>query len=91
MKLLFELGAVVATPGAISLMGDVDTVLPPLIARHVFGDWGDLDEHDVEMNNEAVTLGNRILSSYKLPGDKKVWIITESDRSTTTILLPEEY
>ena len=62
-----------------------------LLVRHVTGDWGDLDEEDKEKNNLSVEKGFRILSSYKLQTDGKVWIITESNRSTTTLLLPEDY
>lgn len=62
-----------------------------LLARHVSGDWGDMDAHDKRANNAAVKEGNRIFSAYNLPLLHKVWIITEADRSSTTILLPEEY
>jgi hypothetical protein len=60
------------------------------LARHVTGDWGDLDEHDKQANDEAVTDGSRILSAYGT-GEKKLYIITEWDRSVTTILRPDEY
>jgi hypothetical protein len=84
---LFQLGAVVATPGAIDLGVD----LLPYLRRHVSGDWGELDEHDRGENDLAVKLGNlRILSAYTTPAGK-IWIITEADRSATTFLLPDEY
>ena len=87
----FTLGRVVYTPGALKLLGAHNTSVASLLKRHVHGDWGDLDDEDVQMNNDAVGLGNRILSSYKLPLGEKVWVITEADRSATTLLLPEEY
>jgi hypothetical protein len=65
-----------------------------LLARHVFGDWGDLCTEDKESNERALAQGGRLLSSYEagLGRDAtKVWVITEADRSSTTFLLPEEY
>jgi hypothetical protein len=61
-----------------------------LLGRHVRGDWGDLDDEDKQRNDEALTLGSRIFSAYLVEG-VKFWVITEADRSVTTILLPEEY
>ena len=87
---LFELGRIVATPGAIALMEDTQTLPVHLLARHICGDWGDLDEHDKRENNFAHDKPLRILSAYPL-GTGRVWVITEADRSATTILLPEEY
>jgi hypothetical protein len=64
----------------------------PLLARHVTGDWGDLDPEDKQANDSAVKIGERILSSYCVsPAIGNVWIITEWDRSYTTVLLPDEY
>ena len=62
-----------------------------LLLRHVTGDWGDLDDEDKKENELSVKEGFRILSAYKLGTDVKVWVITEWDRSATTILLPDEY
>lgn len=62
-----------------------------LIVRHVTGDWGDLCQEDKEENELAVKEGFRILSAYKLPTGEKLWVITEADRSATTILRPDEY
>lgn len=88
---LFELGHVVMTPGAAAL--DVDFAL--YLARHLSGDWGSLDAFDIRQNNQAVREGLRILSAYDVPvagGEtERIWIITESDRSSTTVLTPEEY
>jgi hypothetical protein len=62
-----------------------------VLARHANGDWGELDEHDRRANEYALKHGLRVLSAYTLSSGEKIWIITEADRSTTTILLPEEY
>ena len=59
--------------------------------RHLTGDWGNLDEHDWKANDDAIQYGGRVLSSYKDKNETRFWIITEADRSSTTILLPEEY
>ena len=89
----FELGRIVMTPGAMSAMAD-DGIRPSaLVSRHVFGDWGDVDEHDARENRRAVNpkIPLRILSAYKLTNGFTIWIITEHDRSVTTLLLPSEY
>jgi len=90
-KSRFELGQVVATPGALATMVSHDVMPISLLHRHVQGDWGKLDEHDTQANEHAVVTGLRILSSYPVGKSKNVWIITEADRSSTTILLPSEY
>jgi hypothetical protein len=87
----FELGQVVATPGAIELLVGAGRSPVEFIARHVRGEWGDLDEHDRLVNESALQHGGRLLSSYIVTGDQRVWLITESDRSATTLLRPEEY
>lgn len=61
------------------------------LVRHLAGDWGNLDEHDWKENDAALEYGFRLLSSYATRDGTKFWIITEHDRSVTTILLPEEY
>ena len=61
------------------------------VQRHINLDFGDLDPEDIERNNEATNDGGRIFSSYIAEGGTKVWIITEADRSSTTILFPSEY
>lgn len=61
------------------------------IRRHVVGDWGDLDQTTETENNRSVNQGRRILSAYHLDDGTKIWVITEADRSSTRILLPEEY
>jgi hypothetical protein len=93
-KSVIELGQVVATPGALRALETADagpfTGLL-LLARHQAGDWGNVDAEDRSANDRAVTTGDRILSAYVLDDGTKLWIITERDRSVTTILLPEEY
>jgi hypothetical protein len=91
-KQLFSLGHIVMTPGAASLGVDFG----PLLARHAKGDWGDsLDNFDRRQNDIAVKEGYRILSAYDVPLEKgeteRIWIITEADRSATTVLKPNEY
>ena len=61
------------------------------LRRHVYGDWGDLDDEDKAENEFSVENGYRILSSYTSSNGIKFWVITEADRSATTVLLPEEY
>jgi hypothetical protein len=86
----FQLGRVVTTRGALETIKRLNVNPVALLIRHVQGDWGDLDEDDKKENEISVLRHLRILSTYKV-GDKKLWIITEADRSITTILLPEEY
>jgi hypothetical protein len=66
---------------------------PPtsFLARHAIGDWGELDQSDVAENEYSMAYGFRLLSSYRTNAGEKLWIITEADRSATTLLLPEEY
>jgi hypothetical protein len=88
---LFRLGQVVATPGALESLKAANQDPLELLARHVVGDWGDLCEEDRQENDLSVERGFRILSAYTLTTGVKVWVITEADRSATTILLPDEY
>ncbi len=88
---LFPLGDVVATPAAIQALAAAGSNPWLLVARHVRGDWGDLDEHDASMNVLAWLDGGRIFSAYNVGDSLRVWVITEADRSATTILLPEDY
>jgi hypothetical protein len=84
------LGKVVATPGALKLLSEMGEDPFGYIARPATGDWGDLCAFDRRQNEIALRDGYRVLSSYEVPVGR-VWIITEADRSVTTILLPEEY
>lgn len=88
---MFVHGQVVATPGALDALIKHDIEPLELIRRHVTGDWGDLCAEDRHQNLFAIRSGLRIFSSYKIEGATKIWIITEADRSSTTLLLPEEY
>ena len=84
------LGKVVATPGAIKLLSESGEDPFGYLARHAAGDWGELCAFDRRQNVVALRNGYRVLSSYQV-GRERIWIITEADRSVTTILLPEEY
>ena len=87
-----SLGRVVAAPGALRALSDAGEDPLRLLARHSSGDWGELDAHDRRENERSLKNGWRILSSYPVGEDgQRVWIITEADRSYTTILLPSEY
>ncbi|WP_305840089.1 type I restriction endonuclease subunit M [Photobacterium leiognathi] len=90
MRNSFRLGQVCATQGAIALSDNNPTLLRSLLRRHASGDWGELCDNDKQANDDAVLKYGRILSSYTLNGEK-IWIITEHDRSVTTLLLPTEY
>jgi hypothetical protein len=85
-----SLGRFVATPGALKLLIQAGGCPFDYLARHARGDWGDLCAFDLRQNEIALREGYRVLSSYDVP-QGRVWIITEADRSITTILLPEEY
>lgn len=87
---LFPLGNVGATPGALDLLDRTSTNAAIFLGRHQRGDFGTVGAEDAQANNDAIEEGNRILSSYTLGGER-MWIITEADRSSTTLLLPEEY
>lgn len=87
----FPLGRVFTTPGVNELLDDAKMLdLVDLLRRHSQCDWGDLDEEDKKTNDDAMTFGGRLFSTYTL-FEKKVYCITEADRSLTTVLLPEEY
>jgi len=87
MTPIFPLGRTFATPGAIALGIDLNAYMH----RHHCGDWGDLDAEDKQANEAALKDDTRILSCYQVGGDKRIYIITEADRSSTCVLLPEEY
>ena len=88
-KARVALGQIMATPGALRELDDEDRLLG--LCRHQRGDWGNLDEEDRESNEQALVEGNRLLSAYTGRSGRTFWIITEWDRSVTTILLPGEY
>lgn len=85
----FALGQVCATPGALTTLATLEIATGLL--RHQRGDWGDLCQEDIDENERSLREGSRLLSAYQLAGGVKFWIITEWDRSVTTVLLPSEY
>jgi hypothetical protein len=87
----FALGTVVATPGALAALEKARQFPQEFLHRHMTGQWGDLDEHDRQANEQAVQFGGRILSAYSTRLGERLWLITESDRSATTLLTPAEY
>jgi hypothetical protein len=86
----FPLGQTLATPGALEALQAAGQDPAELLVRHQGGDWGDLDAEDKQENELSLKQGFRLLSAYYLTTGVKVWVITESDRSST-ILLPSEY
>jgi hypothetical protein len=87
----FSLGNVYATPGALSAFEDADESSLVLLVRHASGDWGEVCEEDRQANEMALESELRLFSVYHLRDGTKIWIITEADRSATTLLLPSEY
>jgi hypothetical protein len=87
----FSLGRLLATPGALAALDDANVSPLALLSRHACGDWGDACAEDRLANDSALVNGSRVMSVYRLPAGKTVWIITEADRSATTLLLPSEY
>jgi hypothetical protein len=88
---LFNPGRIVATPGAMDALNDSPMQAAMLLDRHIAGDWGDVCEEDSRANTEALRYGNRLVSVYATQSGARLWIITESDRSVTTLLTPDEY
>jgi hypothetical protein len=89
MRTQLDLGRTVITPNAMDKLNGSDAWAG--LARHSHGDWGDVCRADWRANDWSLENGERILSSYKDRNGTKFWIITERDRSATTILLPEDY
>lgn len=87
---LFAVGRVVATRGVLKHLERHGIQADPYLRRHVRGDWGDVPPEDALANEQAVKCGARVLSSYEVAG-RRVWIISEADRSVTTLLFPSEY
>ncbi len=92
----FSLGRIVATPGAIQALREAGQSADEFLSRHVVGDWGDLDEQDKSLNDQALLDGSRILSAFTTRKGQRIWIITEAVndvglRYSSTILTPEEY
>jgi hypothetical protein len=90
---LFAVGQIVATPGALQDFGPA--LIAELLQRHLTGDWGGLDTHDIRANNQALRTGARLLSAYETPAGR-CWIITEATddagvRRSTCVLRPQDY
>ena len=88
-KSRFQLGRVAVTAHAQDILSDTD--INASLARHQSGDWGEVSRSDWRANDSALKSGERILSAYTGKGGKHFWIITESDRSHTTVMMPEDY
>jgi hypothetical protein len=91
MPAKFMLGHVVATPGALMAFTEAKDSIRTYLSRHATGDWGDVSSEDASENELSLLAGFRLLSAYRIKDGTRIWIITEADRSATTILLPEEY
>lgn len=85
----FPLGRTVITSNALTKLSQAD--VHGALGRHHFGDWGNLDADDREANELALNYGGRLLSAYRSDRGEKFWVITEADRSATTVLMPEDY
>lgn len=88
---LFALGVVCATPAALEVLHTCNVPFSDLVSRHVTGDWGILSAEDAARNEMALTHSGRLLSVYPLAEQTVIWVITEADRSATTLLVPEDY
>lgn len=91
MRAKFPLGQTVATPGALDALTQAGQSPVFFLDRHVQGDWGEVDAEDKRANDLALVQGERLLSAYRTLKGDRLWVITEADRSSTCILLPEEY
>jgi hypothetical protein len=87
----FQLGQVVATPAALEVLRESGQDGSEFIDRHVRGDYGHMPLEDVAANEEAIRDDARVMSAYTTLSGTKIWVITEADRSVTTLLLPEDY
>ncbi len=88
---LFPLGQVVATPGALAALEEAGQTPFEFILRHAHGDWGDIPAEDVKENEFSLENGFRLFSAYHTANGTKIYVITEWDRSVTTVLLPADY
>ena len=91
MDAKFFPGVLVITPGALEAFKRAGEEIQPFLTCHLRGDWGNLESHDWKENEYSLRQGFRLLSAYSLRDETRFWIITEADRSATTILLPDEY
>lgn len=88
---LFSLGQCVATPGALAALEEAGQTPADFLNRHIHGDWGSIHPADKGMNEQAIKDDARIFSTYVTAKGVKLWVITEADRASTCILLPDEY
>ena len=88
-RVTVELGQVKRTPSVLETIPEA--VILKALARHQRGDWGCLCPEDRASNNRAVRSGDRLLSEYRTPDGTKFWVVTEADRSLTTVMLPTDY
>ena len=91
MEIRSHPGQLLITPGAAQAIAASGDSILFFLARHLSGDWGELDDHDRRENELSLQHGWRILSAYRLSNGTRFWVMTEADRSATTFLLPEEY
>jgi hypothetical protein len=94
MTVAINLGRLLMTRGVNDLVADDEAFakfVMSSLTRHQRGDWGELTDEDKQENDLSLKAGYRVLSAYEAKGLTKVWIITEADRSATTILFPDEY
>src|SRR5438105_2343841 len=87
----FALGQTYITPGAEEALLIAGQTEIEFLRRHISNDWGELSDEDARENELSLKEGFRLLSAYRTAKGQKLWIITEADRSSTTILLPDEY
>ena len=90
-KKSFPLGQVLIAPPAEAVLQEAGRTFQEFLDRHASGDWGEIDVDDWNANEEALTSGARLMSVYTVSDKQKIWIITESDRACTTLLLPDDY
>ena len=87
----FQPGVIVTTPAALAALRASGENVVHFLAHHVRADWGDLDAADAQANDHALKSGGRLISAYTLRNGQRLWLITEADRSSTCLLLPDEY
>lgn len=88
---LFRLGILLITPGAILALVEANQSALAFLMRHAYADWGELEQEDKQANDIALSDGGRLFSAYTLSTGQRLWIITEANRSATTLLIPMEY
>jgi hypothetical protein len=87
----FPLGQIVATPAALEAIQEAGQTPDFFLAKHVQGDWGEVDDEDKRANEEALVSGERLLSAYRTLKNERIWVITEADRSSSCLLLSSDY